>query len=141
MPLFIRLGFIKEKEIVMSYGFGLGNRRDGEGIHRTYSGMTPIGFNNENRKRKPDRFIDVKLRIVDDERWTRHGTIHTGDRVSCTFYEVPHSGIVLGFRDGKANCGGYSRGYTVMMLLEDDGRITESDYLELLDEIEIKKGV
>ena len=106
-----------------------------------YSGMTSLGFNKENRKRKPDRFIDVKLRIVDDERWTRHGTIHTGDRVSYTSYEVPHSGIVLGFRDGKADCGGYSRGYTVMMLLEDDGRITESDYLELLDEIEIKKGV
>ena len=125
----------------MDCEFKLGNMRGGKGICGMYEGMSSLGFSRENRKRKPDRFIDVKLRIVDDERWTRYGTIHTGDHVSYTFYEVPHSGIVLGFRDGKADCGGYSRDYTVMMLLEDDGRITESNYLELLNGIEIKKGV
>lgn len=115
--------------------------RGGKGICGMYEGMSSLGFSMENRKRKPDRIVDVKIKIVDDERWTRYGTIHTGDHVSYTFYGVPHSGIVLGFRDGKADCGGYSRDYTVMMLLEDDGRITESNYLELLNGIEIKKGV
>ena len=125
----------------MDCGFRLGNKIGGEGVYRMYEEMTSLGFSKEKKKRKPDRIVDVKIKIVDDERWTRHGTIHTGDHVSYTSYEVPHSGIVLRFRNGKEDCGGYSRGYTVMTLLEDDGRITESDYLELLDEIEIKKGV
>lgn len=90
----------------MNCEFKLGNIRVGEGNYEMYKGMTSSGFSGENRKRKPDRFVDVKLRIVDDERWTRYGTIHTGDHVSYTFYEVPHSGIVLGFRDGKVDCGG-----------------------------------
>lgn len=106
-----------------------------------YEGMTPLGFSRETRKRKPDRFVDVKIKIVDDERWTRYGTIHTGDHVSYTYFEVLSSGIVLGFRDGRVNDSGCTRDYTVMILLNDEGEVIESGYLELLNGIEIKKGV